>query len=251
MYITVNDHQIYYQKLGQGPDLILLHGWGHDVSTWWGITEELKKDFTLYLIDLPGFGRSDTPKFPFMVSDYAETVYQFIQKLKLKKPMVLGHSHGGRTAIKLASKHPEVLSKLILEDAAGIRPHKDTGAYFLYFLAKMFHYLMPNLFNLKNRIRQNYYTRLQGDYLDAGALKKTLINILKEDLTEDIKKIKTDTLLLWGEKDFNAESTFRFGKRMYRLIKNSRIESFENVGHIPHLEDPKMFVYWLRNFATD
>ena len=65
MYIPLNNHNIYYQRLGQGPDLIMLHGWGNDVSSFWGVTDFLKDDFTLWLIDLPGFGRSDIPKNPF------------------------------------------------------------------------------------------------------------------------------------------------------------------------------------------
>lgn len=250
MYVTVNDQQIYYQKLGKGKDLVMLHGWANDVSSFWNVAQELKGDFTVWLIDLPGFGRSETPKKAFTVADYSETVYQFLKELKIEKPVILGHSHGGRTTIKLLVQHPEVTDKIILEDAAGIRPKKDLGAYFAYIGAKVFHFLVPNVFHIKDRVRQNYYKRLQSDYLDAGELKKTLINILKEDLTDDIRKIKADTLMLWGEKDTNAESSFAVGKRMYRMIEKARFESFENAGHHPHLDNPKMFVYFVRDFAS-
>ena len=72
MYTTVNNQQIYYQKIGQGKDLVMLHGWANDVSSFWQVTQELKDDFTVWLIDLPGFGRSENPKKPFTVTDYAK-----------------------------------------------------------------------------------------------------------------------------------------------------------------------------------
>ncbi len=127
---------------------------------------------------------------------------------------------------------------------------KDVGAYISFMLAKTFHYLMPNIFNIKDLIRYKYYRRLQGDYLNAGALKQSLINTLKEDITSDLPKVKTDTLLLWGEKDTNAESTLALGRKMYRLIPRARIETFEEAGHHPHIDNPKMFVYWVRDFAS-
>lgn len=228
----------------------MLHGWKQDVSTFHNVSEELKKHFTLYLIDLPGFGRSENPKKPFTVSDYSEIIYQLIKQLKLKKPALLGHSHGGRVAIKLASIHPEILGKLILEDAAGIRPKKDLGVYLAYFFAKTFQFLVPNFFNLKNKIRKNFYRRLQSDYLDALDLKKTLINVISEDLSQDLLKIKNETLLIWGENDMNAESSFEFGKKMYALIPYSKIVSLPDVGHFPHTENPQMFLYYVIDFLS-
>ena len=56
MFSTVCGQQIYYQKLGKGKDLVLVHGWGQDVSSFWALSEKLKDSFTLWLVDLPGFG---------------------------------------------------------------------------------------------------------------------------------------------------------------------------------------------------
>jgi pimeloyl-ACP methyl ester carboxylesterase len=252
MYITVNDQQIYYQKLGKGKDLVMLHGWANDVSSFWQVAEELKDDFTVWLIDLPGFGRSEMPTRPFTVSDYAETVYLFLQEMKLEKPVILGHSHGGRTTIKLVSQHPEVAEKIILEDAAGIRPKKDTTFYILYVASKLFNFLLPEvwLFNkLRNRIRYWFYKDLESDYLYAGELKKTLVNVIKEDLSSDIKKIKNEALLIWGEKDRNVESDMTVARKMYKWISKSRLEVIEEAGHHPHIDNPKMFVYWVKDFA--
>ena len=61
MYSRIKGLNIYFQKIGKGENLIMLHGWGQDVSTFWGIVVFLKDKYTVYLIDLPGFGRSDLP----------------------------------------------------------------------------------------------------------------------------------------------------------------------------------------------
>ena len=79
MYVKINNQEIYYQKLGSGKDLIMLHGWKQDVSTFHNVSEELKKYFSLWLIDLPGFGRSENPKKDFTVEDYSDIIAEFIK----------------------------------------------------------------------------------------------------------------------------------------------------------------------------
>lgn len=248
MYITVNDQSLYYQKVGSGKDLVVLHGWGHDVSSFWHVVEQLKDTFTLYLVDLPGFGRSELPKKPFTVQDYAQTIAEFIRSQNIK-PILLGHSVGGRIAIKLAANKPDLIEKLILEDAAGIKPKRDVPKVLLYPIAKAFRYLLPNIFGIKQRIRYRFYKALESDYISAGPMKETLKNILAEDLTPDLPKITTETLLIWGEEDPTLEASLANGKKMYRLIPNARIAVLEDIGHSPHLEKPEQFCYWVKDFA--
>src|SRR5438045_106683 len=109
MYANLKDHQVYYQRVGQGKNLVMLHGWKQDSSSFWGVIELLKNDFTIWLIDLPGFGKSDNPKKPFKVADYADLIAEFIKLQKIKDPTLLGHSVGGRIAIKLAANYPSLI----------------------------------------------------------------------------------------------------------------------------------------------
>lgn len=248
MYTIVKNQTIHYQKIGRGKDLIMLHGWKQDVSTFWPVVDLLKDNFTLWLIDLPGFGRSENPKKVFGVSDYAEVVKQFIVKFEIKKPVVLGHSLGGRIAIKLAAKYPTLLGKLILENSAGLRPKKDLPKFIFYVLAKVFKYLVPNIFNLKRNLRSKFYKTLKSDYLTAGKLQDTFTKILNEDLSSDLPKIKVDTLLIWGDKDPIPESSLKNGKKMYQLIAKSKMAVLEDTEHFPHIENPKGFVTYVKDF---
>jgi pimeloyl-ACP methyl ester carboxylesterase len=250
MYTTIKDQNIYYQKLGEGKDLIMLHGWKQDVSSFHAVAEKLKKDFTLWLIDLPGFGRSENPKQDFKVEDYADIVYQFIKENNIEKPVLLGHSVGGRIGIVLASKYPESLSKLILEDSAGIKPKQSLSKSLIYPLAKAFKYLTPNLFNLKTKIRHKLYKNLGSDYSTAGKLKGTLTNILEEDLTPQLSSIKTQTLILWGSNDPNKESSPANARTMYKKIPFSKLEFIEGADHFPHLTHAEKFIYFVKDFAS-
>ena len=88
MYTTIKNQQVYFQKVGLGKDLVLLHGWGTDVSSFWPSIEVLKNHFTIWLIDLPGMGRSQPPKKSWTISDYARLVEEFILQQKIKKPIL-------------------------------------------------------------------------------------------------------------------------------------------------------------------
>ncbi|MBI2011578.1 alpha/beta hydrolase [Candidatus Daviesbacteria bacterium] len=248
MYLNLNGESVYYQKIGKGKDLILLHGWKQDVSTWYPVIDLLKEDFVLWLIDLPGFGRSDLSKKALTPRDYSEIIFNFLKKNNLKKVDLLGHSLGGAIAIKIATDHPEVVNRLILEAPSGIRETKSLKKKVFFVLSKIFNLVVPNLLNLKQTLRYKFYKSINSDYLGANELKGTLINILNEDISNELKKISIDTLIIAGEKD--GEIPLSVFKKMYKQIPNSRLEIFEDVGHFPHLESKERFTNYVKDFST-
>lgn len=237
---------MYFQKAGKGKDLILLHGWGMDVSTWWPIVDLLKDNFTLWLLDLPGFGRSDPPKKAYDTKDYADIIAEFIKNNKINRPSILGHSFGGKVAIKLTATYPNLINKLILVGSSGIKPVPSFRRLLIYPLARIIHYLVPDIFNFKAIIRKRFYRKIESDYENAGAMKDTLLKTIKEDLTEDLKKIDKETLIIWGEKD--RAVPLKYGKIIYQLIKNSRLEVMEEVSHAPHIKNPSFFTNYVKDF---
>ncbi|MBI4038596.1 alpha/beta hydrolase [Candidatus Daviesbacteria bacterium] len=247
MYSKINDLNIYYQKVGRGKDLIMLHGWGMDVSTFWPAIDFLKDNFTLWLIDLPGFGRSDIPKKACDSEDYAKILAEFIKNNNIKKPFLLGHSFGGKVSIKLTAIHPNLVDKLILVGSSGLKPDPSIKRVLIYPLAKIFHFLIPDIFNIKSLIRKKFYRKIESDYYNVGVMKDTLVKTLNEDLTQDLKKINTQTLIICGEKD--RAVPIKYGKRMYQLIKNSKLISLEDKGHFLHIYDPERFAYYIKDFS--
>lgn len=106
--------QLYYKKIGQGDPLLLLHGNGDSHEGLEVLGNELSKDFTVYLIDSRGHGKSSNPDEYFVYEDLAEDMDCFISQLNLKNVSIIGHSDGAITAALLAIQNKSYLSQIIL-----------------------------------------------------------------------------------------------------------------------------------------
>lgn len=100
MFIEILEQKINYEILGQGNDILLLHGWGASIESYRPVINTLSKNFRVIALDFPGFGNSDPLKKAWCLSDFSEMVKQFLQKLNIEKPIIIGHSHGGRVIIQ-------------------------------------------------------------------------------------------------------------------------------------------------------
>lgn len=113
MMVSVNGVEINVEIIGNGPPLIFLHGNGEDHTIFDRSVSVLKEHFTVYLPDSRGHGRS-TPVDEFHYDDMTEDMFALIEVLQIERPMFCGYSDGGIVGLLLASKHPGLLSKLIV-----------------------------------------------------------------------------------------------------------------------------------------
>lgn len=247
MYFQLDGQNIYFQKTGRGKNLILLHGWGMDVSSFWPMVDFLKENFTLWLIDLPGFGKSSLLQKILTISDYAKIIAEFIKKNHIEKPVIFGHSYGGKVATKLVRLYPKLIDKLILEASSTIKLDKNLIQILAFPLAKLGHFILPDIFHFRTKFRQKLYKKLESDYADSGAMKEIFLSSIDEDLTSDLPKIKKETLLIWGEKD--RAIPLKYGKKIYQLIENSKMVVLEDCGHFPHITNPERVAYCVKDFC--
>ena len=98
IYININDIKIHYKVEGEGKPIILLHGWGANLNTFNNISKSLSENFKVYSIDLPGFGES-VIGLPLSIDEVTNIIREFVNKLEIDKPIILGHSYGGRMRI--------------------------------------------------------------------------------------------------------------------------------------------------------
>jgi len=200
--------------------IIFLHGWGLDKNSFDDLAGQLP-NYNKIIIDLPGFGPTELPKRPWGTLDYANYVKNTFIK---EKSVLLGYSFGGKTAIKIAANYPELVSKIILISSAGLRKK----------------------ISLKRLIRR-FFKKSSQDYKNAGALKPILSRIAREDLTQDLKKIKCPVLLLWGESD--NQTPLWMAKKMTKLIKNSQLIVLPSIDHYSILSlGSHQIVYQIKRF---
>lgn len=225
---------IYYEEyLGDKKEIIFLHGWGNSVNTFKEQIDYFKDKYHLYLIDMPGFGKSNEQIVPYNLDDYVKVLDTFIKEKEIQDPILIGHSFGGRIIIKYLNNH--TVSKIILIASAGIKKKENLKSK----LKKMKYKIKKKWYQItKNYVEYNYLIKSNGsyDYQNASTiLKQTMVKVINEDLTKYLKNIKAKTLLIWGKKD--TETKIEQAYKFKNLIKNSSLTIFDNAGHFVHQEE--------------
>ncbi|MDE6811112.1 MAG: alpha/beta hydrolase, partial [Muribaculaceae bacterium] len=125
-FLEIDGVRLHYADTGKsdGKPIIIMHGYGCNINTVASIAAILEPGMRVINIDLPGHGKSDEPPYIWGVNDYTVCIERLIEKLELKHVSLLGHSFGGRIGILLSSRNNDI-NKLVLVDAAGIKPKRS------------------------------------------------------------------------------------------------------------------------------
>ena len=247
MKTIINNLAIEYSDQGEGPIILFLHGWQDNSRTFDPLIPFLP-NFRVIRMDLPGFGNSETPNASWDLNGYVDLVKTFVKKLNLNINALIGHSFGGRIVIKgLATKNIKA-EKAVLIGSAGVSKTNIAKNFLLRLTAKIGKILtlLPPLIFWRQKIKQKFYNQIGSDYLNAGALRDIFLNTIREDLTVAAKKITVPTLLIWG--DCDAQTPVNDGKKLNRLINDSRLEIITNAGHFPHRDNPQLIAELIKNF---
>ena len=242
---------MYFEHFGNNDSqtvLLWLHGWGVDHKTLLPLSS-LFPNFEHYMVDFAGFGATKQPETDWNVLDYTNDVKNFIETniTKNKKIIIIGHSFGGRVAIKFASLYSDCINGIILIGGAGIeyihsRTYKIVTGI-LYFVTKCIKKIFPKF--------ENQTIFGSSDYKkSSGVMRKTFKNVINEELSNDAKKINLPTLLLYGEND-TATPPY-FGQKYNECIKNSTLYIIPRADHYSLLfELNKQTQYLINNFLKE
>lgn len=246
--ITINGVKVNYRKGGEGDPIILLHGWGCDSSAL-GLFERVGMEHhTVYNLDLPGFGKSDEPPTPWGVEEYTQMLEQFVKALDIHNPFILGHSFGGRMGILFASRNK--VRKLILVDAAGVKPRRTLKYYLKVYSYKLGKWIYPAIVGkekAKERIAEMRAKRGSYDYNNCSPMmRQVMVKVVNTDLKGVMKRIKAPTLLLWGEND--TATPMRDARIMMKLIPDAGLISFPGAGHFCFVDNPYQSAAAVRRF---
>ena len=229
MKIVVNDTNINYVRYGdkKKQTIVLLHGWGQNIEMMKPIGDARSELNDIIIVDLPGYGQSDEPSFAWQVNDYVECIKELLDKLKVKKPILIGHSFGGKISLLYASKYE--VEKLILFGSPFRKAITE-----LSLKTKM----------LKKAKKIPVLNKLEGfakkhigstDYRNASPLMRDiLVNTVNLDISEEVKKIKCPTLIIWG--DMDDQVPLEDAYILESLIKDAGVVVYEGCTHYAYLE---------------
>lgn len=249
--IVVNGLLSSYTEAGEGENILLLHGWGCNANTFKDIQNELEKHFKVFAVDFPGFGKSDEPKEVWGCDEYANWTEQFVCKMKITSPIVIGHSFGGRVALILNSKTS--LKKLVLTGSAGLvlgaDIEKRKGNTKVGTVKRVLENILPKaVFEwVKNRAIQQMGS---ADYKNTNPhMREILKRVIAEDLKNYAMKIQIPTLLIWGEND--NDTPVEMGIAFNKLIPKSELRIMTACGHYAFIENKKEFLNLVEFFMKN
>ena len=216
-----------FKDIKADTTIVLLHGWGQNIEMMEPISSKYEDKFNILIIDLPGFGKSSEPPHSWTVYEYVECIKELIDYLKISKIILIGHSFGGKLSLIYSSIHK--VEKLVCLASPYCKeitklPLK-TRIY--KFLKKV------SCLKWLANIMQNYIG--SKDYKNASSIMKgVLVKSVNIDLTEDVKKIKCPTLLVWGTMD--TAVPIKRAYELEKLIKDSGVIKYEGATHYAYLE---------------
>jgi pimeloyl-ACP methyl ester carboxylesterase len=249
-YVEIDGITVRYQGGGQGPQVLLLHGWGGRIESFTPVYSDLVRSYTVHAFDFPGFGASSLPPIPWGSAEYARLTLKLMDLLELVKPHMIAHSFGGQVAIRLAATRSDRVGKLVLVGSAGIRTRRTPAVRLKRSAARVGRWLAAHGGWIGEKLRDAIYRRVQSeDYANAGPLRATLVKVVNEDLRELLPRIQSPTLLVWGEHDRDVPLTA--GQLMAELIPEARMVVLENAGHFPYLDQFGRFRLIIGRFLRD
>jgi pimeloyl-ACP methyl ester carboxylesterase len=268
-FMAVNGMRVHLRDEGPRDDpepIVLLHGTSASLHTWDGWAAALKGKRRVIRVDMPGFGLTGpVPDGDYRLSAYVRFAVAVMDQLGVKKTVIGGNSFGGEVAWKVAVDHPDRVSRLVLVDSSGY-PFKPQSIPIGFKLAyvKALQPLMRNLLPrgvIESSVRNVYgnpdkvtpelvdrYYELTLRDGNRNALPERLDQVRRGEFSEQIKQVRQPTLILWGGRDHLIPTSA--AHRFQEDIPGSQLTIFDDLGHVPHEEDPARTVAVVQAFLA-
>ena len=219
-------HRLSYDVKGSGPPLVLLHGLSGSRLWWRKNIPVLSQHFTVYSVDLIGYGRSNFQS-SLSFDESADLLEGWLSSLELSQVSVIGHSMGGQTAVHLVARYPLRVKKLVLAASSGMVKAK-------------LHEVVVKLGEVGLKGRRRFLPTVAFDALRASPqnLYRSARAILSDDFRPLLLRIGCPTLLIWGADDVVV--TQQMGEA-HRLIADSQLEVIQGAGHNLMYDRPTEF----------
>lgn len=254
-FINLGGHITHYIEKGEGPPVILLHGWFHDSQQWSRNIDALAKWLKVYAMDLWGFGYSTREILDWGYPLYTEQLLRFMDTLGIDKASLMGQSIGGGTSILFCTRHRERVDKIVLVASGGMPnpPLLKTRitclprvGEFLFSLWGSRRGILKSMFiKDKKSIAGGYFEELTRFHQIRGTT-ETLLDSLRKNFFDKLLlvinklgEMDVPILIVWGRHDRSIRLSL--GQEIHKILKGSRLEIFEDAAHCPNYEQPEKF----------
>jgi pimeloyl-ACP methyl ester carboxylesterase len=258
--IDVEGLRIAYECAGDGPPLVLLHGYvGDGPTTWRRQIDGLADEFMVFVWDAPGAGRSSDPPEAFGMAGYADCLAGFIERLGIEQPHVAGLSFGGALALALVHRHPAIPRTLILASAyagwAGSLPAEVAEERLRLAMAladlppdEFVEALLPTMFSQGTPADSaDAFRASMLAYHPTGF--REMARASAGDLREALPQVDIPTLLVYGDRDVRAPLTV--AEDLHAAISGSTLVVLPDAGHVCNIEAADAFNSTVRSFLHD
>ncbi len=248
----MSNRNIYVETHGNGPDLVLLHGWAMHGGVWQGVSDRLMQRFRIHVLDLPGHGFSRACE-----SDDFDQMVEVVQAVLPENCIICGWSLGGQIAMQLALRDPQRVKQLVLVSSTPCFVKRTDWPWGME--SKFLQLFMENLHqnyratinrfltlqingelkgtNTLGQLRQYFFEREQPNY---EALRVGLTILQTNDMREKLSCIEQPVILLHGANDVITHPSA--AQWMDKQLKHSKLVMFPHCGHAPFLTDPGKFI---------
>jgi pimeloyl-ACP methyl ester carboxylesterase len=255
--VRANGVEIAYQRAGEGPPLVLVHGAAADSRMWQPQLAVLADELTVVAWDEPGAGRSSDVPADFTLADYADCLAAVIGALDLGPAHVAGLSWGGTVALELYRRRPELVATLLLADTyagwKGSLPAEEVQArvqglqQMLTAGGESFDPTLPGLF--AGDPPAEFVPLLEAMAADVrpDSMKTALSVMAETDQCDLLPNVAVPTLLIWGEQD--ERSPLSVARQFEHAIPDTALVVIPGAGHVSNLEAPEPFNDAVREFC--
>jgi pimeloyl-ACP methyl ester carboxylesterase len=249
--------EIAYERAGDGPPLVLLHGAACDARIWRPQLSALADEFTVIAWDQPGAYRSTDPPAGFGLPDYADAVAALLTELGLGPAHLGGLSWGGTLALETYRRHPDLVATLVLADtyagwkgslpAAEIQARVEGVRAMVAAPRDRFDPTLPGLFAGEPPAEFVPLLAEMAADVRPGPLLEQLLVMADADLCDVLPTVRVPSLLIWGELD--ARSPLDVAHQLEQGIPGARLVVYPGAGHVTNLELPDEFNASVREFC--
>jgi len=255
--VDLAGRRTHFVKKGEGPPVLLIHGFNLDHNTWSENIDVLARYFTVYAVDLWGSGYSTRQPLDYGFPLFVEQIHLLMNHLGLEKAHLVGHSIGGGTSIAFSAAHPDRVERLVLVDSVGI-PRPATLRERIFRLPWLPELLMrlPTDFIRRKNLRDFWihdpelltdevfkiltgYQKIEGTTRVAlSILRRDFFNTLGMEI-DRLGELEIPATILWGRHDDAVP--IEAGWAMHGRLPGSRFEVFDHSSHMPNFDEPDRF----------